>query len=416
MSRFFSDFVRSLAHREEISNDGFDAAWLSLRRLLSRELRRRGLADQPPAYLGVYGFETWFAPGEASDGFNGRRTDALEELVADSFSYIFCHRLQSLNAQLQIKDSIEGLIHLNIRHFIHDRQRIHDPIGLRTYEIARAAVEGMVQAGQMWRVDAGRKLRSGTLLAFSEVASETPPARDLGPRVRSWNDTLMPDLLVVRGAARQALVEDLRQRVLSLREEGIESFRFGELLQPLRYDVRARWAALYDGDHGDRTVEDLDDLFQTMTRKVAPASDYEERESFDQLIDCVERRLARPSQRPDWQGQLTTLWRFLRTEALGGTVESKQWIVGESSSRPRSTRRLAELLGIPRTRMPKLFATLGSYLERCRGKDTSASDSFASNSVASNSVASNSVASNSVASSGKSHRDQRQVESGRSHD
>ncbi len=370
MSRFFSDFIYSLANREEIPADRFDAVWQALRRLLRRELRRRGMADQPPSYLGVYGYETWFSVNGSSNTLADRRTDALEELVADSFTYIFCHRLRSLSAQLRVKESIEGLIHLNVRHFIHDRQRVHDPIGLRTYEMARSAVENLVNAEQLRIIDAGSKLRSGTLLAFFEIESETPLSNDLGARVRSWNDHLMPDLLTVRGAARKALISDLQAKILGLREDGIRSFRFGELLDPLRYDVRARWAALYQGDAEGIATAEPDDSFHTMTRHVVPPNDFEEREHFDRLVTCVERRLERSAQRPESRRHLLTLWRFLRVEALGDTVEIHQSMDHDKVSAPRSTRQLAEQLRIPRGRLPSLLATLGRYLERCRRIDT----------------------------------------------
>ncbi len=121
----FTRFVRSLNPQGKPPDEvGFDRVWQALRGLLHRELRQRGLWLLPPSYLGVDGWGHWTESA-------GGRADALDELVADCYSFNFVQRIVSLRAQLQVKPNIEGLIYLNVGHFVHELQQRNDPLGTR---------------------------------------------------------------------------------------------------------------------------------------------------------------------------------------------------------------------------------------------------------------------------------------------
>ncbi len=89
----------------------------ALRVRLREEIQRLGLWEVSPSSLGIYGFESWEADS------TGRVGEALDELLADLFVYIFVDRLRSLSTQVQAKDDIGRLVVLNIRHFLEERQQ-----------------------------------------------------------------------------------------------------------------------------------------------------------------------------------------------------------------------------------------------------------------------------------------------------
>jgi hypothetical protein len=137
-----SEFTRFLRNLEpdgplEQENGDFDEVWTALRRLLVSELRRRSLWSLPPACLGIYGCATWADP------------EAVEELVADCFVFIFAERFRSLKAQLRNKPNVEGLILRNVRNFLHETQRRHDPVGFRVFTVLRSAVRGALSTGEL---------------------------------------------------------------------------------------------------------------------------------------------------------------------------------------------------------------------------------------------------------------------------
>ena len=131
----FTDHVRALGTGEPLDSRRFETLWAALRAALRGELKRRGLWDSPPSYLGIYGSGSW----ETADGGKTHES-ALEELLVECYSYIFISRLRSLQAQLSLKTNIDGLVFLNIRHFLHERQKQHDPIGSQVFEVLQSAV------------------------------------------------------------------------------------------------------------------------------------------------------------------------------------------------------------------------------------------------------------------------------------
>jgi hypothetical protein len=136
----FTRFLRNLEPDQPLDQDDdreFEEVWTGLRRLLVSELKRRSLWSLPPACLGIYGCTTWADP------------EAVEELVADCFVFIFVERFRSLKAQLRYKPNVEGLIVRNVRNFLHETQRRHDPVGYRVFTVLRSAVRDALSAGEL---------------------------------------------------------------------------------------------------------------------------------------------------------------------------------------------------------------------------------------------------------------------------
>jgi hypothetical protein len=342
VARVFTDFVRRLQPAREPDPERLAAVREILRSALIGELRRRGLWNAPPDYLGVYGHDSC--------------EDALEELLADCYTFIFVDRLRSLQAQLQVKDNVDGLVFLNVRHFLHERQKERDPVGAQVFAVLQSAVRSAVAEGELHVLAGDPKVRNDTVLGFRPDAE--PRARvaagDLRSLVARWNDDLLPDLVTLRGKRQTEVVQRLRERLADLRDEGVEAFRFKDLIDPFKADVRARWTALLDQAIGETAIErSEDDTFQAV-RLVRPDTSFEEMQLFRRLVACVLEGIEGLDVSARTREYLTTLWQLLRVQAMAGP-EGRL-----------SERRVEDLLGIPRDRHKELRRILGRLLERCR--------------------------------------------------
>jgi hypothetical protein len=373
-SRVFTDHVRDLEKAAPLDSRRFEALWTALRTALRSELKKRGLWESPPSYLGIYGGESWDPSGGGP-----RHESALEDLLAECYSYIFVARLRSLQAQLKVKPNVDGLVFLNIRHFLHERQKQHDPIGSQVFEVLHSAVRAAAEEGELRVLAGDERVRNETVLGFEEGMEAPGRGRgELPSLVARWNDDLLPGLVTSRGRRQEEVVQRLREKLPDLRREGIVTFRFKDLVDPMKADVRARWAALLELAFGEPAQQRAGEGAGTVVRLVQPDSGIEERELFRKLVECVLAALKGIETDEKTRKYLGVLWQFLRIQAAEGiemapasrldrTLEAELQALDEE--RP-SLRQLAEQLHIPRERLPALYRTLGDLLERCRAANS----------------------------------------------
>ncbi len=353
----FTRYVQALAACGEPEGAALDEVWQALRAALVWEMRRRALWQSPPSYLGVHGWPSW---GLKEPG-PGRTASALEELLCDCYAFIFLERLPRLRAHLELKDNIEGLVFLYLRNYLHDRQRSHDPLGSRIFEVLRAAVREAVAAGELWVVAGDPRIRSQTVLAAAPEARPEDAAEEavLASAVRLWNDDLLPDLVTAVGVRRPPLVARLRRRLAALEAAGAAVFRLRAVLVPLKEDARRRWGAIYGAEGGESAFGDAratGDVAAVISVSEPEARHWEAMESFRHLVGCVYGRIDRLAEAKRTRRHLRNLWGFLHAH------------VREEDRLP-SNRKLAALLGIPRDRFPGLWPILRRLSEHCRQAD-----------------------------------------------
>jgi hypothetical protein len=364
----FTDHVRALAAGEPLESPHFAALWTALRAAVRRELKRRGLWESPPSYLGVYGGASW----EPGDGGKSHESP-LEELIAETYTYVFVSRLRSLQAQLKLKPDVEGLVVLNIRHFLHERQKEHDPIGSQVFTVLHSAVAMAIEQGDLRLLAGSEAIRNDTVLGFEQGMDYSGRGRpEIAYLVARWNDELLPDLVTSRGHRQEEVVRRLRERLPDLLREGIGTFRFKDLIDPLKADVRARWAALLELEQGE-AVPQLEGAEAETVRVVAPDRGIEERQFFRKLVECVSRALADLEVDSKTREYLGILWQFLRMQASGRTEAPPTMrlnralgaeLAAGDEERP-SHRKLSEQLRVPRDRLPRLYRTIGDLVRQC---------------------------------------------------
>ncbi|MEM8961459.1 MAG: hypothetical protein AAGD38_08280 [Acidobacteriota bacterium] len=355
MDHVFTHHLRALAASDPIDHEQIDEVRQALEHALDRELRRRGLRQLSPTLLGVHGSTSW------SD------RDARDELVAECYVFIFVHRLRGLRAQLTVKPHIEGLIALNVRHFVFERQKAYDPLGYRTYEVMHRAVQLALDAHILHAED--ETLDNRTMLATSADVATTEPAgeTELSPHVMAWSDDLVPAVAVAHGRAELvAISQRLYPRFDDLGHAGIARFRFKNLVDAVKRLVRGGWAAILDTELGDSGFDV--DMHGTLTRvrSTPPDTGVDDHQALGHLTRRVEERIAAREDERSRQ-ELRDLWHLIRAHVAADTSTGR----GRASDQPHaglpSQRQLSDRLGVHRRRIGPLLATLQGIVREATG-------------------------------------------------
>ncbi len=337
----FTTYVRALLSGHEPAAATFETAWAKLRRLLVSELKRRSLWAAPPTYLGVYGYSRW------SD------REAFEELAVDCFQAVFVERMNSLTVLLAGGAQIDGLCLQNLRFFLHERQKKHDPLGYRVYNVLRGAVRRLIETGTLHVLEGDPRVRNATVLGFAPETETGTGGADLAEHLETWPDEVLPELVTAPPARLEEVKEKLGSRLVELAGSGVESFRFKEVVDPLKSCVHKWRDAVWEfevvaGDEGDRD-------FVSIVHQVRPGAEYEERQFFDKLVECVSEALPRAVKTKKSGAQLEKYWNFLRSQ-----------VADDRADQVPSRRKIGQLLEIQRTRIPEFNEILRREIERCR--------------------------------------------------
>ena len=346
----FTPFVRMLMNEGSPSNTAVLSILSALRGVLIGELRKRGLLHRAPRLLGVEGHPHWI-DHRATDT-RQPLGDALGELLVDCYTEIFVQRLPRLAAQLADKPTIEGLVFLNVKHFVHDRQRRHDPLGYRMFHVLHSALRALADDDKVTIVGNHRRIRNNTDIILCTGATAIRDARVLEPVAELWADTLLPDFVTAQGKGLVRVTRCVETLLRQLPTYGVEAFRFQALIDPLKQAIRSRWHARHANARPEFACDDATSL---STATVEPDSAFERRDSYRALRRRLVRRLDASDLPPRTRRYLRRLWRFLCAYAdddLGPRFPTS------ASDRMPSYRQLSGMLGIPRERLPELFGLL----------------------------------------------------------
>ena len=344
MGLVFTEYIRSLETGSGApEHQHFAAVWEKLRSAMIAEMKKRGLWNAPPGYLGIHGTASW------SD------EDAFEEIVADCYAFIL-DRLPSLRTHLKAKANVEGLFFRCISNFLHDTQKKHDPVGFQVFATLKAALRRLLDDGTLYVLEGNPKISNDTVLGFTPGGIPAPDT-DLGAHVEGWSGELLPELVTARGRHRDEVEEQLAALVSCLADRGAPTFRVKDLVDPLKRRVRAGWNAIWTEQEGETVLDggDGDGEFVETVRLVRPETDIEERQAFGKLLACMSEALERLDASEKVREYHRRLWLFLRNHAAQPGPDKLP-----------SQRRIAKSLGIPRERLSALYATLGSWIEACQ--------------------------------------------------
>jgi len=270
------------------------------------------LWEFPPAYLGYGDYSSWsavFAEGDA---------DALPTL--DCYLEAIVRRYAALMHQLARKDNVDGLVHLNIKHFILKRQKDSDPIGYAVFKNLQATLQDLVASGVLHPIPpvpgGAVRVSNQTVLTYTAGASAPPaPAAALEAvldRSPEWEQAL-PRLSKIGKGAQRLLGTCIR----GLFASEVGTFRVGDLVGPLKVRARAAYARRH-APAGQEVVaaEVGDNTVQGLIRTVRPDLGYQEaRESLQRLLSCIEQGIVQQNFQERTREGLQRLVQELRQHA-----------------------------------------------------------------------------------------------------
>lgn len=331
MSTIFTDFVRDFETESE--NHGLIIE--AIRDVLCKELRRRGIFHFGPSLLGYTG-SSW-------------DDESLHDLAYDCLDRSILQKLRGLRALLKKNGSVDGVVVRNIKNFVGEQQRAQNPVGYAVFQNLKEAIVQLVESGRLRDRDEGSSSRAGihTDSEFSTGASRGPVATESQLKEALFGSGSMfeglPTLSTVGIKAQEILTEALG----GLKNSEIASFSVNTMTRAICSLIAETTTA------GRRMVCELFEDFSENCRTVLPDAGYEEKESFEHLVQQMRVEIDRS---PRSQAVRERLWRLLD---LGYGVRTGR-ITPDAFSVPE----LQSSLGIERTTVYEDIAYLGALRER----------------------------------------------------
>jgi hypothetical protein len=330
----FTRYVQTMSlPGEDPDRDLFDSVWRRLKALLVAELRVRGLWTRPPRYLGVLDGASWAEPA------------TLEELTAQCYSFVFVDRLRAIIGHVRMNRTIEALVHVSLRNFVHEKQKENDPIGFKVFRVLRAALESAAAEKQLFLIGGSGRLSSDSIIATNpDGDGRWPSEHELRTEVLGWADVLLPDLVTTRGRGTQRLVQRLHLQLVQLGERGDVVLRFRSLIEPLKAEVRGRWRSMLELE-GRPALRNGSEPCDTILDRLLSVEGAQQ--GFDRLVELTTEQLQNLRVSSRTRSYCVALWRYL----VGHAQDT-------DPGKLPSDRKLSAALGIPRGRIRELYGIL----------------------------------------------------------
>jgi len=340
MNSSITAFIRSAASRENAPlATELEAAREALGSLLIQEMHRAGYWHRPPAHLGMPWAHDW---SEAR---------AFEELLADCFAFTLLLPFGTLVELSRIHPQVDALVADGVGWFLADTERLFDPLGHGLRKRFQATVRGMVRRGTLHIVAGDPRIDLHTTLGFASGAKGTargtlPSPDDFHTATELWSEDLMPDLLTARGTRRHHLTQRVEEGLLSLSDDGIESFRLVDLVSAVRDAIDKNWRHTHMVSQAPRGPAlpnlEIPEFFR-------------ERQPFRTFLACVGDSIDHLTTDQVTHGHLSSLWVFLRH------------LIQQGTEQPASTEALQHHLAIPADQIHPACSTLRRLVDFCHG-------------------------------------------------
>jgi hypothetical protein len=277
MASVLTEHVRNF----DAASDPAEQVLPALERLLRHRMRQKNLLSAPPEFLGYPGVPNWDS------------AIAFEDIVVDCYIYAIAQRVAALRNQLKIKPNVDGLISRNVKNFLLERQRQHDPIGYAVFGNVQGAAREAAAANVLVLENLERgKIHNGTILRFDggpPIALPAPPdlIQETVKGATGWEEVVR-HLTETTEEGREWVLGLLRQ----FRGAGIAAIRSGDLVAAVAGRVRAEWAARH-ADPASEVGREGEDEYEATVRMVWPDEGLETRERWERLKRVIPGRIAR---------------------------------------------------------------------------------------------------------------------------
>jgi len=264
---------------------------------LRAEMKRRGLLNMPPVWLGdkYENWDSWKDP------------EAFEVLCIDCYVFSIIDPYDKLHAALKISDNIDGLIFLNIKYFVSNLQKKNDPVGHAVAQHAKQATQRAIEKGIFTPTGLNNKeeVDNQTLLTVSSSNPSTTSEKEQILEILYNNSTnpTWKDIRLKLAGKDKTVQGPLCEIICQLTKSGISCFRFKALADAMKEDVRAlkekdmaarKNMALEIEDWGVEQIElEKGDIQNILVPIVEADTAYEEYESFVEFVEQIRKAIDR---------------------------------------------------------------------------------------------------------------------------
>lgn len=320
MNKVFSDHVAALAAKEDTDLEVLDAAWTVLR----SALQSRGIYSEGPGLLGYNG-TTW------------DDEDAQQDFVHDAYCRAILSRLRGLHRNLLQSGNIEMLVKRNLRNFVGERQRRHDPAGDAIFQNLKVALLELCRTGFLTRIgkESADDWKTDDQLCFQgEPQSDVATTEQVRVALEQTGIQFegLENLLRISEASQAPLLDAIRR----LAECGCTHFSVKTLKSGLVELATAAGISL--ASVREQRFSDSDAEFLENVRTVSPDSGYEQSEHYENLFREVHEAI---DQLPK-SDQIKSRWHSV-------TEHFREVAMGKGGQGSASTDQLAERFGTCRS-------------------------------------------------------------------
>jgi len=232
-------------------------------KVLTSKMQERNLWDQPPILLGYSDHQAW------------NKKDAFSDIKIDCYEYAVLRRYQSLKAQTLIKENIDGLVFLNIDHFLLERQKAHDPEGYAIFKNVEAVLQNLSESGSITidNPQDKKKIRNETVcrLAVQNDKICFPDSIALKQIMASYPEyeTIVNDSIKISKKAQQRL----SSLIVHLKKEGTAVFRVRDLVEVLKKASRIVSSEVSSSDFEKDFHKELSEMMVSSDRETEAGID-----------------------------------------------------------------------------------------------------------------------------------------------
>ena len=273
----FATYIKNL----DINNYPPKALLNGIAQILRSNMRKRGLWNAPPVWLGYSDWENWNQDG------------AFNDLLLDCYLEVVVKRLDSLQNAIMKFDNIDGLIIRNVNNFLTDQQKSNNPINYGVAVNVKKAIQLAIESEKLivQDLDKNGKIQDSTLLSFSSTQTTSTTDEisllDCLRRNKAWAEIRLK--LARKSAGIQTKFCEI---VCDLANCGIQSFVFKELHERVKTEVRQY------NEHLNYQTSPIDDFKDEALLGVVELDiTHEDWESWKSLVNQVEKRIAQEPQK-----------------------------------------------------------------------------------------------------------------------
>lgn len=197
-------------------------------KVLRKKMHERNIWDIPPSLLGYPDYENW------------NDQDAFWDIRMDCYEFAVLKRFKSLKTHISNKENIDGLVFLNISHFLQERQQASDPEGHAIFKNVESVLHDLKESklARLENLRNKEKIRNETMCIFDNAYAQKsfPDYGVIKQIICRYKDfgAILNHVAILSEKGKQSVAT----LILLLKTEGVSAFYVEDLVNCLKNTSR----------------------------------------------------------------------------------------------------------------------------------------------------------------------------------